>query len=643
MPALPRIALVVAMTLAAANTVPAQASHQESRTNLALEKRFELNLDPDTHQLEGSVTWQTETDQVRFRLHPRLVVTGARTETGGVAAVRESEERWRVDLPDDADSLSVTFSGCLREIDGNGRRPPFLRADGGLLSPDSAWYPQIEGHDTFAWRMDITMPAGQRAIASGELVDEHPDDDRIRARYHHPASRGITVATGPWSEARTVTEHGVLVRTLFPEELHDTHADVYLEHAARYLEHFEDEIGAYPLASFQVAATPLPVGLAFPGFTLLGEQVIPLPFIPRTSLAHEVLHAWWGNGIRVAPGSGNWAEGLTTFMADHRLAEERGEATTMRHRWLRDYNALPAAADRPLADFRGGNRGADRVVGYHRGAMLFLMLEDRIGADTFSDGASGLWHRHRYGSAGWEDLEAAFSAAANEDLALEDVAAREITDGRWEVRGTLRQRQSEGPFAVTVPLRVSGAGWSRDTSVDLEGGDTEFRLQVDGRPDHLRVDPEYRLWRQLPDQEAPAMVRAPLLDRHTRVVALSRDAASIARGMASTTLEEYDPEATPEGGLLVIGERQDTNRWLRRHGLQVPDNIQEHGGASAYALPGTRITVLAADSASGREGLARAVRHGGHDGFILQDRDGHTAARGDWPTGPSPLEHAFER
>ena len=40
------------------------------------------------------------------------------------------------------------------------------------------------------------------------------------------------------------------------------------------------------------------------------------------SLAHEVLHAWWGNAVAVDYERGNWSEALTTFMADYALAEE---------------------------------------------------------------------------------------------------------------------------------------------------------------------------------------------------------------------------------------------------------------------------------------------------------------------------------
>ena len=36
-----------------------------------------------------------------------------------------------------------------------------------------------------------------------------------------------------------------------------------------------------------------------------GFAVLRLPFIPYTSLPHEILHNWWGNGVWVDYAGGN--------------------------------------------------------------------------------------------------------------------------------------------------------------------------------------------------------------------------------------------------------------------------------------------------------------------------------------------------
>ena len=87
-----------------------------------------------------------------------------------------------------------------------------------------------------------------------------------------------------------------------------------------------------------------------PSFTLLGSQVLRLPFIPYTSLPHEILHNWWGNGVWIDYDGGNWSEGLTAYLSDHLMKELRGEASDYRRKALQRYGDF-AALDLPAASY----------------------------------------------------------------------------------------------------------------------------------------------------------------------------------------------------------------------------------------------------------------------------------------------------
>ncbi len=91
------------------------------------------------------------------------------------------------------------------------------------------------------------------------------------------------------------------LRTYFPRDLDAVAglADGYLDDTRRYLELYGEEIGAYPFTEFSVVASPLPTGFGMPTLTYIGAEVLKLPFIRATSLGHEVLHNWWGNGVYV--------------------------------------------------------------------------------------------------------------------------------------------------------------------------------------------------------------------------------------------------------------------------------------------------------------------------------------------------------
>src|SRR5690625_7493030 len=92
-----------------------------------------------------------------------------------------------------------------------------------------------------------------------------------------------------------------------------------------------------------------------PSFTLLGPQIIRFPFILHSSYPHELLHNWWGNGVCVDFDTGNWCEGLTAYMADHLIAEQRGEGADYRRDILQDYSDYVTPENEfPLSDFQIG-------------------------------------------------------------------------------------------------------------------------------------------------------------------------------------------------------------------------------------------------------------------------------------------------
>jgi len=85
----------------------------------------------------------------------------------------------------------------------------------------------------------------------------------------------------------------------------------------KYLDMYEKYIGKYPFKRFSVVENFWPTGYSLPTFTLLGKDIVKLPFIVETSLGHEILHQWFGNLVYTDDKSGNWSEGLTTYLADH--------------------------------------------------------------------------------------------------------------------------------------------------------------------------------------------------------------------------------------------------------------------------------------------------------------------------------------
>jgi aminopeptidase N len=95
----------------------------------------------------------------------------------------------------------------------------------------------------------------------------------------------------------------------------------YLAATHRYLALYDELIGPYPYKKFAMVENFRQTGYGMPSFTLLGSRVIRFPFILSSSYPHEILHNWWGNSVYVDYDSGNWSEGLTSYLADHLIRE----------------------------------------------------------------------------------------------------------------------------------------------------------------------------------------------------------------------------------------------------------------------------------------------------------------------------------
>ena len=196
-----------------------------------------------------------------------------------------------------------------------------LGPDGGYLFKGAGWIPDT-GDDWVSYRLRVKVPVPYRAVATGRLGDEEVGGTTYSATFaaDYPAALPA-LFVGPYV-VRERQHDNIRIRTNFHRDLAGL-AEIYLSDSARYLTRYQTGIGPYPHGDFHVISAPVPVGLGFPNLTYILRRILPLPFIRARSLAHEVLHNWWGNGVTVGYRNGNWAEGLTTYMADYALAAEK--------------------------------------------------------------------------------------------------------------------------------------------------------------------------------------------------------------------------------------------------------------------------------------------------------------------------------
>lgn len=616
----------------------------------------------------------------------RITISGGRTITLSVApwmrinSVHLDGEAWPVDGAGNAISLplpeprlyriEVAMEGAIPPRKKGQRGPrsagkPFASEEGLYLPGWTNWIPGISSTPA-DYELTVETPAPFRAVATGRLISEDSSAQINKSVFAaQKSSEAPSVFAGPY-EVEEKRSGPIRIRTYFHHSAAGLAKD-YLETSERFIKRYAGEIGPYPFADFHVVSAPLPVGVGFPNLTYIDARILRLPFMRGRSLAHEVLHNWWGNGVAADYARGNWSEGLTTYLADHALAEERDpkKGAEMRLGWLRDYAALPNDLDIPVTRFRSKRHDASQVIGYGKVAFIFHMLKHEAGPERFRDAIRRFWATHKHGTASWNDIRLAFEESTNSDLewffdqwtgragapALTFEQAR-VTDNGGTHNLQISLSQSAPYYRLKVPVDVIMESRVQKANIRLDGARKTTTLELDARPIAVHIDPDYTLFRRLLPDEAPPILRDILLDTSARMIVLGSDKTmqNAARALAAR-LFESPPERVPPGSSeltrsahLVVGSTDDISHFIRSAGLpERPAALPRQGSARAWTAArksGNAILFVEADDSEALNALLRPLPHYRAKSFIVFE--GRRAiAHGVWPVSAGPLTKNF--
>lgn len=504
-----------------------------------------------------------------------------------------------------------------------------ISALGTFILSGAGWYPQmVDTRESFNLRVD--GPKGTVAVTTGQLMGIAQQANRTVSRWRidHPLE-GLSLSAGPYAVDQQ-TLNGITAATyLFPQNHHL--APRYLEASLRYLKRYSELFGAYPFGGFAVVENFFPTGYGFPAYTLMGGRVLRLPFIPETSLPHEIVHNWWGNGVLVDFASGNWCEGLASYTADYLNKEQASAdaAVDYRRQALRNYASLVSpTTDFPLSRFQSRTDPATKAVGYDKSAMVFHMLRQEVGDAAFWAALRDLYKQFLFKRASWQDLQQLFARHAGRSLEgffrqwverpgaphlrLEDVR-QEAGKGGYRTTGRLVQERPY--YDITLNLALDTEDGPIGKTIHLSGQQVKFEIPSDARPRGLTADPDYQLFRQLTPEEIPPTVNT-LKGSTSIVMVVAKRMGRVGRPMARhfaramgvepiRTIDEADfsPSDAAGNDLLFIGlpENPELVQLLAR------DLVL---GPRAFQLAGQRF-----DEPS--DVLFFVARHGGHSGNVV--------------------------
>ncbi len=681
------------MVLAAAAALGSTAAAQRTANH-----DLSVSLSPAAAQLEGVDDIhirQSENDGVPvLEISPRADILSVRLD-GREQPYRIDHDRLLLEGVADpiAGTLNLKIHYRCRFDDPAPRHPVntdnpgygvsgTITPQGTFILPGAGWYPRLpDAAETVLLRVE--GPEGLVAVTSGRLLEIIHEPQRTVSRWRADRSpEGLSLSAGPFAVDQRAQDGMHAATFLRPADRYL--AERYLAASLDYLVDYSDRFGDYAYAGFAVVENFFPTGYGFPAYTLMGGTVLTLPFIPHTSLPHEIVHNWWGNGVLVDFSTGNWCEGLATYTADYLIKEAASAdaARDYRRQALRNYAALvPETADFALRRFRSRTNSVTKAIGYDKAAMVFHMLRREVGETAFWGGLRDLYRQYLFRQASWSDLEQVFEGRADRPLGpffkqwvdrpgapqlrLAAVRREERRDG-YHVTGRLVQEKPY--FRITAELRLETDDTVVERRIRLEERETGFDIVSRQPPRRLDVDPEYDLFRRLTASEMPPTVNT--LKGSTSLVAIVADRLGPAGTAIANRLiralgvrprrtvgeKDFVPADYAADDLLFIGlpaqqpplGPSSPRLAVDSHRFELAGQVFTQPSAVLFAVtrrsdqPGGIAALLAPLSPGAADRAATKIPHYGRYSYLAFS-GGRNRIKGTWEIEDSPLIVRWDR
>lgn len=549
-----------------------------------------------------------------------------------------------------------------------------LNQTGVYLDGRSYWYPNtLDMQKTFELQL-TGLPEAWTSLSQGMQIEQG-------WRIEKP-QRQLYLIAAPFSvyekDVKSLAKIQVLLRHDDPEL-----AQRYLDKSEVYLKRYSKLLGQYPYRKFVTVESFWESGWGMPSFTLLGSKVMRLPFIPDTSLPHEIVHNWWGNGVYVDASQGNWSEGLTAYLADHYQKKLKQEDRNYRRDTLQKIALFSQQEKLLLREFRSRHNRATQAIGYGKSMMLFHAVAKQIGDETFYQALRLFFSRYQFKQASFPDLQTVFNEVSQQDLSPLFEAYLNRTDTPKLQLGTVFQRdnktaegeQKELVFELSqiqegdaFELHIPVALYKNETDepsyevVHMTEKQQQFVLHVKHPIKAIMVDPDFDVLREPDMAELPPSLDI-LFSRQPKHFVMARginEAMQVAWEELAETLNfgkeptlQFDDQPLPDSAKTLVlfgGDNAVLNQLLEQADevvrfTEISHRLNEaryvcglHSLAFALRVGERNVILLDVSSLDGLERLMKKLPHYGKYSYtVFNSTNGKNIAKGQWEVYNSPM------
>ena len=580
------------------------------------------------------------------------------------------------------DSLS---SGAAEYARGFSETKGIISQKGVYLAASTYWMPTFDA-PLFTYNLTTQLPAEWLVVSQGVRTENDTVNGIRTIRYvcKYPQDQTYLTANR-WTEYDT--QAGNVKVQAFLRTPDKKLAMRYLNMTGVYLNMYVHLLGSYPYSKFALVENFWETGYGMPSFTLLGSRIIRFPFILYSSYPHELLHNWWGNSVYVAMEKGNWCEGLTAYMADHMLKEQRGQGADYRRSTLQKFtDFVNPQNDFPVVDFRDRHNAAEEAIGYGKSLMFQHMLRQQVGDSLYIRAYRQFYKDYRFKIASFDDICTTFEKVTGRDfkpffkewltrkgapqLTLNDVKVKKVKK-EYLLSFHLSQVQTEDVFPLTIPVAV----YFEDTvilkKVHMKNREMYPLFTFQQQPLRLEVDPQFDVFRRLDKGEAPPSLtqlfgnvkgtlilpaNSPYLMEYKQLASTWKQTQEVQKKSLTVVLDKDMKQFPTRGAVWVIGFKnkfanlfdvqRNYSRYFNAQQLKKINNLQ-NSGALVYAIPnpgskGQTMGFVGANIKESISGLARLLPHYGKYSWLgFEGNRPNNVLKGTFPPLHSPLHYAI--
>jgi aminopeptidase N len=431
-------------------------------------------------------------------------------------------------------TLRFRWSGALVTPEGGplaNRRLAYVGTEGSYLMYAARWFPFHEyAADRATSDITIIVPSGTLvAGASDEPVAQTAAGAQTRYRFvqRQPTLIG-NFAAGQYL-TRTLKMGGYDLQ-FYVQPGSESRIERYAEILGRALEFYTQKYGRPAFGSRYVVAQIDDESVE--AYAAQGMQFLSSSFFEASRPAkeervqREAAYQWWGFTVGLKSFDDAWlSQGLAEWSAF--ALREAGASGAQLDAAQRDMMERALMFEQSASILRAPSTLDDtspqyQSIVFYKGAMVFRMLRETMGAEKFDRLLRSLAEQYRGKSVSIDEFEKLANSAAGQNLRyffarwVEGTGVPEFSveyqiirtrAGKFRARGTVKQNFEGLNMPVEVMLRAEGDTQNQIQTVVIQDTSEDFDFESAGAPVEVVVDPNNKIMKLSEDLRVSIVAR----------------------------------------------------------------------------------------------------------------------------------------